>query len=414
MYTSIYNPYVPQEVFLAHHGIMGQRWGKKNGPPYPLSAGAHSASEKKAGWRKSLAAAGRGTVKVAKAVGKGTVATAKFVNKAAVRTHIKPRILMSEKEMTDSIARMRLSKQYKRALKGKFINVEEAERNKGKGAVSQLMGAIGKEVIIPTTTGLLRYAVAEKLGGKAEGEKVTSLKETLFNSKGGIGFRNDYFYDKNGNPVYREKGKKNGNGDGNKEGKNKKQNKEQNETFEEPKETVKTSSSEPKQNKGTPSKKQSSTNSKDSMSEWIKTLSNAKPINDVMRTNVSSVPKSSASKNTSMNDWIKTLSNTKSINDSGKARSDYIDKSAFDYSGSQYSRSNMSDWINRLGYTDKVSNTAKSPLTSLNSNSIERWADRLSNTPTMNKSINDVDTTYYGDWLKKLSRTSSVSHSEIK
>ena len=39
---------------LYHHGILGQRWGKKNGPPYPLSAKDHSASEKKAGWRNSL------------------------------------------------------------------------------------------------------------------------------------------------------------------------------------------------------------------------------------------------------------------------------------------------------------------------------------------------------------------------
>lgn len=35
-------------VFLACHG------GKRNGPPYPLGASDHSASEKKAGWRKSL------------------------------------------------------------------------------------------------------------------------------------------------------------------------------------------------------------------------------------------------------------------------------------------------------------------------------------------------------------------------
>ena len=41
--------------YLAHHGILGQKWGKKNGPPYPLDAGDHSSSEKKAGWRKSLA-----------------------------------------------------------------------------------------------------------------------------------------------------------------------------------------------------------------------------------------------------------------------------------------------------------------------------------------------------------------------
>ena len=30
------------------------KWGKKNGPPYPLGASDHSTSEKKAGWRKSL------------------------------------------------------------------------------------------------------------------------------------------------------------------------------------------------------------------------------------------------------------------------------------------------------------------------------------------------------------------------
>lgn len=33
--------------YLSHHGIQGQKWGKKNGPPYPLSAGAHSSAEKK-------------------------------------------------------------------------------------------------------------------------------------------------------------------------------------------------------------------------------------------------------------------------------------------------------------------------------------------------------------------------------
>ena len=34
--------------YLYHHGIQGQKWGVRNGPPYPLSANAHSAAEKKA------------------------------------------------------------------------------------------------------------------------------------------------------------------------------------------------------------------------------------------------------------------------------------------------------------------------------------------------------------------------------
>lgn len=39
---------------LAHFGILGMKWGKRNGPPYPIADKDHSASEKKAGWRKSL------------------------------------------------------------------------------------------------------------------------------------------------------------------------------------------------------------------------------------------------------------------------------------------------------------------------------------------------------------------------
>lgn len=41
-------------ITLCHHGIRGQKWGRRNGPPYPLEADAHSKSEKKARWEYSL------------------------------------------------------------------------------------------------------------------------------------------------------------------------------------------------------------------------------------------------------------------------------------------------------------------------------------------------------------------------
>lgn len=46
--------YYKQNTYLQHHGILGMRWGVRNGPPYPIGVSRHSASEKRAGWRKSL------------------------------------------------------------------------------------------------------------------------------------------------------------------------------------------------------------------------------------------------------------------------------------------------------------------------------------------------------------------------
>lgn len=39
--------------YIAHHGIKGQKWGVRNGPPYPLSKGAKSSEKKTSSGTKS-------------------------------------------------------------------------------------------------------------------------------------------------------------------------------------------------------------------------------------------------------------------------------------------------------------------------------------------------------------------------
>lgn len=46
MNINIYNPYVRRELELYHHGVEGQKWGKRNGPPYPLERSTKSSAEK--------------------------------------------------------------------------------------------------------------------------------------------------------------------------------------------------------------------------------------------------------------------------------------------------------------------------------------------------------------------------------
>lgn len=48
------------EKYLSHHGILGQKWGQKSGPPYPLDTKSHQAVVKTAGSAQRFAAMERG------------------------------------------------------------------------------------------------------------------------------------------------------------------------------------------------------------------------------------------------------------------------------------------------------------------------------------------------------------------
>lgn len=83
-------PTRPNELY--HHGILGQKWGKRNGPPYPLGASDHSSSEQAAGWRKSLNSR---------------------THEDYVRAHSKESVKnMSDKELNQVVNRLNKEKEY--------------------------------------------------------------------------------------------------------------------------------------------------------------------------------------------------------------------------------------------------------------------------------------------------------------
>lgn len=76
------------DKYLKHHGILGQKWGKLSGPPYPLGSGDHSSSEK--------AAAKKAGVKVGKDSGKGSIENVKGA--AGSNQHAKKKPLTEEEK----------------------------------------------------------------------------------------------------------------------------------------------------------------------------------------------------------------------------------------------------------------------------------------------------------------------------
>ena len=61
------------DIFVNHNGILGQRHGVKNGPPYPLKEGAHSSSEE--------SAAKKAGISVGTSSGKGSLDNVESANK---------------------------------------------------------------------------------------------------------------------------------------------------------------------------------------------------------------------------------------------------------------------------------------------------------------------------------------------
>ena len=92
---------VPNNTDLLHHGVKEQRWGVRNGPPYPLnmSRKTYERIQKAAqGTGKVVKTVAKGTATAVKATAKGSIKAAKAIKKHNEETKAKKITKKNEKE----------------------------------------------------------------------------------------------------------------------------------------------------------------------------------------------------------------------------------------------------------------------------------------------------------------------------
>lgn len=128
----LYNKPSPDE--LIHEGVKGQKWGERNGPPYPLSANQISSAEKKAGTKVSDSAKERDGVSTPKSSSKKDSKN-KFPRSAKK---------MSDSDLKKNLQRLKDEKQYKDLVKDLYGH--KIAREVGSSVMSGLNKALTNAV----------------------------------------------------------------------------------------------------------------------------------------------------------------------------------------------------------------------------------------------------------------------------
>lgn len=103
-------------AYLEHHQILGAKWGKRNGPPYPLGSGDHSSAEKSA-----AKAAG---VKVGQDSGKGSIAN---VKKKSTRSKSAKKVMTEEEKRAAAVEAVKSGDRKKIAKYASYLTSQELQ-----------------------------------------------------------------------------------------------------------------------------------------------------------------------------------------------------------------------------------------------------------------------------------------------
>lgn len=163
--------------WIAHHGILGMHWGKKNGPPYPLGVGDHSASEKKAGWRKSLdSGSGSGNTSGSNGQSQNINQQPQQQNQRKER-HWKNALKEARREDVHKLSDQELSEYNKRLqMEKQFNDLTKEQESAGKKYMKELGKRAFEAIVVATVIEVGKEYFKKKVfpGEKKSGSNIAS------------------------------------------------------------------------------------------------------------------------------------------------------------------------------------------------------------------------------------------------